>query len=164
MFITDIANAMVLITDNYLEYPAWNGIELNQGLYADYQIPAAPAQFIVRNNTIKIKDDYTWGIFLNDNTAYLGENEIPRMQVLVSGNQIIQEGATTVGILGRGVHDAKVLNNRFSGQGESAIVNGLPSNYGDYPSVGWQIALNDVRGLQPFPACHQYEQNRSWRN
>ena len=153
MWISDIANALVLVSENTLENPAWNGINLLQGAFADYLVPAAPAQFIVRNNTIKIKDEYVWGIVLLDNTPFLGESETPRMNVLVEGNQIIQDGPTTIGLVGFGVHNALVLNNRFSGQGESAIYNGMSGwyMYGDYPSVGWFIRGNDLRSLQPYP-------------
>ena len=153
MWISDIANALVLVSENILENPAWNGINLLQGAYADIMVPAAPAQFIVRNNTIKIKDEYVWGIVLLDNTPYLGESETPRMNVLVEGNQVIQDGPTTIGLVGFGVHNALVLNNRFSGQGESAIYNGMTGfyAYADYPSVGWFIRGNDMRSLQPYP-------------
>jgi hypothetical protein len=151
MWVADVANAVVLVSDNILENPVWNGINLLQGAYAEIMVPAAPAQFIVRNNTIKIKDEYVWGILLVDNTPFLGENETPRMNVLLEGNQVIQNGPTTIGLVGMGVHNALVLNNRFSGQGETAIANGYPSSYGDFPSVGWFIRGNDLRSLQPYP-------------
>ena len=153
MWIADVANAVVMVSDNILENPAWNGINLLQGAYAEMMVPAAPAQFIVRNNTIKIKDEYVWGIWLVDNTPFLGENETPRMNVLLEGNQVIQDGPTTIGLVGMGVHNALVLNNRFSGQGETAIYNGMSGcyAYADYPSVGWSIRGNDLRSLQPYP-------------
>jgi hypothetical protein len=150
IFISDDANAPVLIADNILENQPWNSIFIAQGLYANILVPVAPAMFIVRNNTLRAID-YANDITLIDNTDYLGENQVPRMKVVVESNKIEQDGMYTWGIAGFGVHNAKILNNRFSGQGESAIVNGYPTGYGNFDSARWLIQGNDVSTIQPYP-------------
>jgi hypothetical protein len=146
IWIMDIANAPVLVSENDIASPMFAGIFLAQGYYPDVQVPVAPAQFIVRSNTIKLTG-FANGILFLDNTAYLGANETPRMKILVEKNQLIQDGPTTVGVFGAGgVQNALVLNNRFTGQGGNAIVAGV---WG--PDMGWLISGSDMRSLQPYP-------------
>jgi len=150
IFVSDVANAPVLIADNILESQPWNSIFIAQGLYANMWVPVAPATFLVRNNRIKAID-YANDISLVDNTDYLGENQVPRMKVVVESNKIEQDGMYTGGIVGFGVHNAKILNNQFSGQGEMAIVNGYGTSYGNFDSAYWLIKGNDVSAIQPYP-------------
>jgi hypothetical protein len=149
VFVSDVARAPVLIADNNFENQPWP-IYLAQGLYANMWVPVAPATFIVRNNTINVIDNGNAITFV-DNTGYLGENQVPRMNIFIENNKFELEGGMTWGIGGFGAHNARILNKQFRGLGDSAIVNGLATYYGDFDSASWLIKGNDVSALQLPP-------------